>query len=125
MVAWRFATCAEGEKDGFTLPADGGEIRRNFSHPGCKCRFSGQLPKTQSAKCKVQNECICFANDLNKILWGPHKSEWLLWGEEKPGYSRNFPLAENGALYRELRRSDTIVLRFAFIVLRFYRSTER
>ena len=43
MVAWRFATCAEGEKDGFTLPVDGGEIRRKFSHPGCKCRFMEQF----------------------------------------------------------------------------------
>ena len=31
--------------------------------------------------------------------WGPRKSEWLLWGEEKPRYRWNFLLAGNVTLY--------------------------
>ena len=37
-------------------------------------------------------------------LWGPHKGEWPLWGEEKPRYRWNFLLTENETLYLVLRR---------------------
>ena len=41
-------------------------------------------------------------------MGGPRKGERHLWGEEKPRYRWNFPLAENRALYLVLRRRGNL-----------------
>ena len=66
-----------------------------------------------SKSTRADSERFCHRRKIHKcgntlcisLLRGPHKKQRPLWGEEKPGHSRNFPLAGNGALCSVLRRS--------------------